>query len=86
MCEECGHIHREDVFCHVYVEAADGDIGDIISDVAESSSESESDSDDGSLGLPKRNTAVAGTAIVGKQPKMKPLLTPKYVKRMGYIR
>lgn len=83
MCEECGHIHREDVYCHCYVEAADGEGADDY--VSESESESSSDSDDSddlSLGIPK----VKVTSTVGKQPKMRPLLTPKYVKNIGYIR
>ena len=84
MCEECGHIHREDVYCHVFVEAAEGDTGDdyISESESELSEDSDADSDDISLGIPKAKV----TTTVGKALKMRPLQTPKYVKRMGYIR
>lgn len=41
MCEECGHIHKEDTYCHCFAEAADGDI-----DMADEDIESEEDSSD----------------------------------------
>ena len=47
-CEECGHIHREHVYCHVYSEAAEMDAleqQDIISDDDED--EEDDDSEDG---------------------------------------
>lgn len=81
-CEECGHIHREGVFCHVFVEAADEDGADDYISESESSSSSSDDSDELSLGVPKRILASAN----GKQVKMKPLQTPKYVSSVGYIR
>lgn len=80
-CEECGHIHREGVFCHVFVEAAEDDGADDYISESESSNSSD-DSDDLSIGVPKR---ILGNTS-GKQGKMKPLLTPKLVKHMGYIR
>lgn len=83
MCEECEHIHREDVYCHVYVEAADGeDAEDYVSE-SESSSSSDSDDSDVSLGIP---TQALTTQMSTKAVKMRPLLTPKYVKQMGFIR
>jgi len=48
-CEECGHIHREHVYCHVYTEAAMMDEleqQDVFSDEDE---ESDDDSEDGPL-------------------------------------
>lgn len=83
MCEECGHIHREGVYCHVFVEAADGDTADDYVSESESSSSSDSDDSDMSLGIPTR---AVNTQLSTKAVKMKPLLTPKYVKQMGYIR
>lgn len=83
MCQECGHIHREDVYCHVYVEAADGDgADDYISESESESSSGSDDSDDLSLGLPK----VKVTSASGKQPKMRPIPTPKFVRDIGFIR
>lgn len=83
MCEECEHIHREDVYCHVYVEAADGeDAEDYVSE-SESSSSSDSDDSDVSLGIP---TQALTAQMSTKAVKMRPLLTPKYVKQMGFIR
>lgn len=83
MCQECGHIHREDVFCHVYVEAADeDDAEDYVSESDSDSSSESDDSDDLSLGIPKAK--VESTS--GKQPKIRPLQTPKFVKNIGFIR
>jgi len=83
MCEECEHIHREDVYCHVFVEAADGDAADDYVSESESSSSSDSDDSDMSLGIP---TKALTTQMSTKAVKMRPLLTPKYVKQMGFIR
>ena len=82
-CEECGHIHREGVYCHVYVEAADEDEDDsYVSESESGSSNGSEDSDELSLGLPK----VKVTNTSGKQLKMRPIPTPKFVKNMGYMR
>lgn len=82
-CEECGHIHREDVYCHVYVEAADGDgAEDYVSESDSASSSGSDDSDELSLGIPK----VLVKSTSGKQQKMRPLNTPGYVKKINFIR
>jgi hypothetical protein len=83
MCVECGHIHREDIYCHVYVEAADEDAEEDYVSQSDSHSSSESDdSDDLSLGIPKAKVV----STTGKQPKLRPLQTPKFVRNIGFIR
>mmetsp|Transcript_3604 Transcript_3604/g.5616 ORF Transcript_3604/g.5616 Transcript_3604/m.5616 type:complete len:595 (-) Transcript_3604:1566-3350(-) len=89
-CEECGHIHREDTYCHVYVEAADdGDDEDVIS---ESGSDTQADEynssdDDLSLGIVKSPKKKAEEEDAAAQvTKMKPLVTPHHIKKLGYIR
>lgn len=54
MCEECGHIHREHIYCHVFTEAADSldNNDDYVSEDEEDEEDSESNaSDDMSLGI-----------------------------------
>ena len=82
-CEECGHIHREDVYCDVFVEAAEGDTADDYISESESGSSSDSDDSDMSLGIPKKPIT---TQMSVKAAKMRPLVAPKYVKDIGYIR
>lgn len=84
MCEECGHRHREGVYCHAYCEEADGGgaLDDYISASESEEASSSDDSDDIDLGVVKSIMASGGKKI----PKMRPLDTPKFVKAMGYIR
>src|SRR4051794_39338620 len=45
MCEECGHKHQENVYCHVYTEAG-GDVDDLDGDEEEEEEEDLEDDDD----------------------------------------
>ncbi len=81
MCEECGHKHREGLYCHVYTEAADDDM--LADYISESGSEKSSDDDEDS------DYDRLGTAIIKKgkeQKKMVPLTTPNFVKAIHYVR
>lgn len=92
MCEECGHRHREGVYCHVYTEAADGELIDDV--LSESEEEEESDSSDDSYGPSPiiRSGKLSPTKSAKRQPKIKksfkqvPLSTPPFVKAIRYIR
>ena len=83
MCEECGHRHREGVFCHCYCEGAEGDGADDYFSESESESSESSDDDDDDVDLGITKAIMKGTK---KLPKMRPLATPKFVKDMGFIR
>ncbi|RYH29961.1 hypothetical protein EON65_06765 [archaeon] len=101
MCEECGHIHREGYYCHVYTEAADKEmVDDVVSD-SEGEEEEESDSDNSSVGgkniknakstkvQAKSRAAIAkakAKAAKARTMKIRPLATPDYVKAIGYLR
>lgn len=88
-CEECGHRHREDTYCHVYSEAGDEDgVGDYISEGEEEESEAEStDSEDQVQILKAKKDTIRAKTVNSKKPaKLKPLKTPDYVKAIRYIR
>lgn len=83
-CEECNHIHREDMYCHVYTEAADSDlVDDVISEASEEDVTNNDDSDDEeSLSRP-----MTASGVKMKRPKkFRPLPTPAYVRAAGYVR
>lgn len=84
-CEECGHIHREDVYCHAYTEAAMEDmVDDVISEASEEDENEGSDDDDDSQSMSRPMTA---SGMRMRKPKsMKPLKTPLYARVAGYVR
>jgi hypothetical protein len=100
MCEECGHIHREGLHCHVYVgQATDQElIDDVISETEDELNEDESSGSDSAETLPppmstKSNSKSDGgssTALIVKPKKIqsnfKPLTTPDFVKAIHYVR
>lgn len=78
-CEECGHTHREDTYCHAYTEAAQEDlVDDVISEGSEEN-ETASDNDDDS-------DEERPSFKMKKLQKMRPLKTPQYAKAAGYVR
>lgn len=87
MCEECGHKHHENIFCHVYTEAG-GDLeGDDDLDVeSEDDEDDDDDSDDSDEEEKKKKALKAYLKPVVTAPKVKPLPTPAHIKRMGYVR
>eukprot|EP01038_Epipyxis_sp_PR26KG_P013209 gene13209-17702_t len=79
-CLECGHIHREGLFCHVYVEAADANFeneADIDASIDDTNTDSDSE-DASSLGLSQSKAP--------KFAKIRILPTPLHIKKMGYVR
>jgi DNA-directed RNA polymerase subunit RPC12/RpoP len=91
MCEECGHKHQEDVFCHVYCEAGGDMEGDEDLNVEsdEEEEEEESDSDDDSredIETRRMRHQMKLEASPKKAAKVLPLTTPAYIRKMGYVR
>lgn len=83
MCEDCGHIHREGLYCHVYTEAAgDDQLADFISDSESDKSSVDADSDDDRLGAKVVSNVIKKRA----QAKLQPLKTPNFVKAIRYVR
>lgn len=76
MCPDCGHRHREDQYCHVYVEAADDvDINEMGSD---NDDEEKEDSDD-DIGFSKIKSKAKR---VVEEEEIKPLVTPVILQRL----
>ena len=86
MCEECGHRHREDFYCHVYTEAADEDDEDdaLVETESESEAEEEDNESDG-LGL-EDDSDDDGEEASEVELKQKPLTTPNFAKKIKFIR
>ena len=89
-CEECGHIHHEDVFCHVYTDAADdGEVDDTMvedEEDSDNSQNSDNDDDNAAFGLLNRKKSQQISTQKKKAIKMKPLKTPDYARIAGFIR
>ena len=82
MCEECGHMHRANQFCHVYCELDEDDDG--VEDEEEVVEEEEEDGgeDEVSLGLEAKKVKRTD------EPRrtLKSLQTPPYVAKIRYGR
>ena len=77
MCEECGHMHRQGLYCHVYTETAEDAI-DEEEEEEEASALTDSDSDSDILGT--------GAVKQAEEMKLMPLKTPAFVKAIRYVR
>lgn len=89
MCEECGHKHHEGVYCHVYTEAGGDLTGDDDLDVDSEDEEDDEDDDDDDSDdeeARKKKQLKAYLKPVVEAAKIKPLPTPAFIKRMGYVR
>lgn len=79
VCPECNHPHRWGKFCHVFAEGFD----DAMEDLDDGDDSAAADQDDDSL---LGTNAKADREEDKGQLQTKPLPTPPYVKRIGYIR
>lgn len=80
-CPECGHIHRNGVFCHYYAESPQPDPEDEAA--AEEEEEDEDDEEEEDLIGEKVAT---GPVFAKKETDDKELPTPEFVKRIGWTR
>jgi hypothetical protein len=85
-CEECGHIHQEDIYCHVYTEAAETEmIDDVVSDDEEDMTQEEDGGNGPVPGFEDEEEEEENKSM--KKPlKMRPLTTPDFVKAIRYVR
>lgn len=84
MCDECGHRHRDGIYCHMYVDMPeeDEDEDEVVgADGDDNESEQEDGSDDDLLGL-----QAVSKVKKPKKEEMKPLKTPKFVKDIRFVR
>lgn len=87
-CEECNHIHREDMYCHVYTESAESDLVDDV--LSEASEEDNADDDSNYYDSDEDQNSsrpMTSSGVKMRRPKkVKPLSTPSYARAAGYVR
>jgi len=81
-CLDCGHLHRQGVYCHVYCELDLDDDDD--DEEEEENDDGDDDEEDGEVALGTEAKKLEVTNAVDDE--MKPLVTPPFVKAIRYVR
>jgi WD40 repeat protein len=87
-CPDCGHMHADGIYCHVFAEgAAPSEEAGLDDDLGENNEDGEDDDDDDDDDDDEDDVLGEKEKKIGKKDeKGGPLSTPQYIQDMGYLR